>query len=28
VTVISYVVFDDNDDDLDFGGSITVSQSR
>jgi ferric-dicitrate binding protein FerR (iron transport regulator) len=28
VTVISYVVFDDNDDELNFGGSITVSQSR
>ena len=28
VTVISYVVFDDNDDDLNFGGSITVSQTR
>lgn len=28
VTVISYVVFDDNDDDLNFGGSVTVSQTR
>ncbi len=28
VTVISYVVFDDNDDDLNFGGSITVSQTK
>jgi ferric-dicitrate binding protein FerR (iron transport regulator) len=29
VTVVSYVVFDDNDDEeLNFGGSITVSQSR
>ena len=28
VTVISYVVFDDNDEDLNFGGSVTVSQSR
>ncbi len=28
LTVISYVVFDDNDDDLNFGGSVTVSQTR
>lgn len=28
VTVISYVVFDDNDEDLNFGGSVTVSQTR
>ena len=28
VTVISYVVFDDNDDDLDFGGNVTVSQTK
>jgi ferric-dicitrate binding protein FerR (iron transport regulator) len=28
LTVISYVVFDDNNDDLNFGGSVTVSQTR
>ena len=28
VTVLSYVVFDDNNDDLNFGGSVTVSQTR